>query len=419
MISDIRIKKFWLNAYQPYSHGNWSNKNLEIGNEESLQGRNKFILDEFEKIIKKKYNLDQIKKMRLLDVGSYDGQISCEIEKRLPFKEIISIEPREKNFEKGKYVRDFLKIKTNVKFYNEKVENINEKFDIIFCVGVLHHLSDINIFLKKLCSICEKIIYVEYLSFDSKNKFLNFFLKKLSEKIIEPKDIIYKFEEKTVGISGHKLETNYYDGSTIDYMATVSYPDNNYISQIFYVNGFTNALIKSGNEYNKFINSKNRNFSASIMYAEKDENFNSLDKLQKYIFHYEKSYLINYINLNIIKYLEKYKFLLKLILLFKNKKDFHYELLINLKYNFKDKINFEKSKNYLHKKKIFKATRILFRIISNFNSDYRTCYRSFVLLAFIYRNKASKKKLFLDLLKNINQRYPHKILDELEIFYNL
>ena len=49
--------------------------------------------------------------MRILDIGTYDGHTSVQIEKRLPFKEIISLEPRRKNFLKGKFVRDYLKFK--------------------------------------------------------------------------------------------------------------------------------------------------------------------------------------------------------------------------------------------------------------------------------------------------------------------
>ena len=98
MISKRKIQKFWLNSFQPFAHGNWTNGEIIIGNEEALTGRNELILSQFEKIIKEKFSIDQIKKMRLLDIGSYDGQTSVEIEKRLPFQEIISVEPRKKIF---------------------------------------------------------------------------------------------------------------------------------------------------------------------------------------------------------------------------------------------------------------------------------------------------------------------------------
>ena len=417
MISEKKIKKFWLNSFQPFAHGNWTNGQIKIGNEEALKGRNKLILDQFEKIIKEKFSIDQIKKMRILDIGSYDGQTSYEIEKRIPFKEIISVEPRKKNFYKGKFVRNYLNIKSNVKFINTTLEDLNEKFDIIFCVGILHHLENINIFLKKLCNICGRSIFIDCLSYDTKNNFLNILLNNLNKKIIEPKDIIYKFRKKTVGISGHKLETNYYDGSTLDSLSVVTIPDNEYIKQIMYVNGFKSEILVTGKNYYRFIQSNFRDLSSTIIYAEKDNNYNQKNLVKEYVKTYEKNYLINSLNDKILSIVEKYNFLTKFFYLIENKNKFTSEILLNLKYNFEDKINFEKSKNCLRKKQFFKATRILYKIISKYNADYRTCYRSFALLAMIYQKKEARKKLFLDLLKNCNEHFPLEIVEELKKTY--
>ena len=132
---------FKLNSFQPYIHGVWKNDKVSIGNEEALEGRNKLIIDQFEKIISKSFSTDEIKKLRLIDIGSYDGHLSIEIEKKFPFKEIVSLEPRKKNFEKGKFIREYLNVNTKVKFLNGNLEDVKDKFDIVFCVGVLHHLE--------------------------------------------------------------------------------------------------------------------------------------------------------------------------------------------------------------------------------------------------------------------------------------
>ena len=414
MISKKKIQRFWLNSFQPYAHGCWTNGNLSIGDEEALTGRNELILGQFEKIILKNFSLDEIKKMRILDIGSYDGHTSLQIEKRLPFKEIVSVEPRKKNFLKGKFVRDYLKIKTNVKFINSNLEDIKEKFDIVFCVGVLHHLDNINYFLKQLCNLCEKSIFIDCLSYDTKKKFLNLLLEKLNKKIIEPKDIIYKFMKKKVGVSGHKLETNYYDGSTLDGVSVVTIPDNEFIKKVLFVNGFKSDVLISGKEYFKYIKSSFRDFSATIIYGEKEQQDHNTKLIKKYIKTYEKNYLESYLNFKLLTFIDRYKFFYNFILIFLNKNKFDYEIFLNLKYNFKDKIDFEKAKNYLNRKEIFKATRILYTIISKYNSDYRTCYRSFALLTLIYKEKKDKKKLFLDLLKNCNEKYPIEIIDEIK-----
>jgi 2-polyprenyl-3-methyl-5-hydroxy-6-metoxy-1,4-benzoquinol methylase len=415
LISKKKIQKFWLNSFQPYAHGTWTNGNQTIGDEEALAGRNELILSQFEKIILKNFSLDEIKKMNILDIGSYDGHTSVQIEKRLPFKEIVSVEPRRKNFLKGKFVRDYLKIKTNVKFINSNLEDIKEKFDIVFCVGVLHHLDNINDFLKQVCNLSEKSIFIDCLSYDTKKNFLNFFLEKLNKKIIEPKDIIYKFKKKKVGVSGHKLETNYYDGSTLDDVSVVTIPDNEFIKQVLFVNGFKSDVLVSGKKYFEYIKSSFRDFSATIIYGEKEQKNSSTKLIKKYIKTYEKNYLENYLDIKLLTFIDKYKFFYKFILIFLDKNKFNYEIFLNLKYNFNDKINFERAKNYLNKKKVFKATRILYSIISKYNSDYRTCYRSFALLALIYKEKNDKKKLFLDLLKNCNEKYPEKIIEEIKL----
>ena len=156
MFSKNKLLKFELNSHQPFVHGVWKKGNISIGNEEAVKGRSKLILDNFEKIIKKKFKDEEIKNMRLLDIGSYDGHTSIEIENRIKFKEIVSIEPRKKNFEKGQFIRNFCNIKSNVKFLNCEIEEINEKFDVIFCVGVLHHLDNIPQFLSMISKKLKK-----------------------------------------------------------------------------------------------------------------------------------------------------------------------------------------------------------------------------------------------------------------------
>ena len=96
-----------------------------------------------------------------------------------------------------------------------------------------------------------------------------------------------------------------------------------------------------------------RNFSATILFGEKDQNKNQLTK-KNYIKSYEKDYLDKCLSIKLLQFIEKYKIFFKLILLFIDKKKFDYEIFLNLKYNFDDKINFEKAKNYLKRKKFLK-----------------------------------------------------------------
>ena len=194
MFSKDKLSVFELNSHQPFVHGVWGEDKIPIGDEEALKGRSQLILNNFEKIIKKKFKDKDIENMTLLDIGSYDGYMSVEIEKRFKFKKIVSIEPREKNYLKGKFIRNFCNIKSNVKFQNCELDQIEEKFDIVFCAGVLHHLDNLSQFLSMVSEKAEKAIFIECQTSDAKKRFLNFFLKKLLTKIIEPKD--EKFKKK-------------------------------------------------------------------------------------------------------------------------------------------------------------------------------------------------------------------------------
>jgi 2-polyprenyl-3-methyl-5-hydroxy-6-metoxy-1,4-benzoquinol methylase len=405
-----KLEIFKLNSYKPFAHGVWQNKNKYVGDEESLEGRNELIISEFKKIILKKYKINEIKKMTILDVGSYDGHTSIYIEKILPFKKIVSLEPRKKNILKGEFVRNYLKIKTNVKFVNGTIDNIKERFDIVFCVGVLHHLDDISTFIKKITKIAKRSIYLENLSYNPKNNLINFLLNKINIKIVEPKDIIYKFKNKNVGICAYKYETNYYDGSTIDNLSVVSLPNTTYLEQLLFVNNFKSEILLDGKDYFKNIKKKFRNFSSSIIYAEKTLENNAFSLIKNITYQYEYNYLNTYLSPKLLSLISKYKILYKPYLYLINKNNFKKEIILNFKYNFEDKTNLEKAKIFLKDKKIFRSTRCLFKIIGKLNADYRSCYRAFALLSFIYKKKDKEKsKFFANLLLNCNPKYPLKI----------
>jgi 2-polyprenyl-3-methyl-5-hydroxy-6-metoxy-1,4-benzoquinol methylase len=422
------------NAYKPYEHGVWENNSKSIGGEENLEGRTNLILQSFKNVIKNHFSINQIKNMTVLDYGSYDGYFSVEIEKMFPFKKIVSLEPRKKNYLKGEYVRNYLKINSNVEFVNDHIENIDETFDIVFCCGVLHHIDNINEFTQKILKKCKKLIFIESLVYDSRIRFLNFFLNKLNIKLTEPKDIIYKNTDKFVGLVTYKYETDYVDGSCVKYLSLVSLPDYNFLKQVFFINNWKLNTFMSAKEYKKSIKLRNRVFSSAIFYATQSNN-SIKDLVKKKIYEYEKFYLTTFIPLRILNIIYKYNFLRIFILLFLKKNEFVYEIIYNFKYNFNDKILFEKAKNLLKNKNIYKCARILFKIISNVKSDYRTVYRSFALLGFLYsfklnrnidnnNNRERERELveqndYLKLLKISNENYPLEIINDLNNAYKI
>jgi len=97
--------------------------------------------------------MQEIKSFSLVDIGCYDGYLTAEIEKALPFKRIVGVEPRLKNIDKGKKIRKYLNLTTSIEFRQGDIDliaNEGEAFDIVFCSGVLHHIENVTEVLKKL-----------------------------------------------------------------------------------------------------------------------------------------------------------------------------------------------------------------------------------------------------------------------------
>jgi hypothetical protein len=97
---------YQVNIRGPYVHGVWGG----VGNEESLSGRAKFLLDTFCKYLKDNFTDQEIAELNVIDVGSYDGFLSHEISKKIKVKSITSLEPRIKNFQKGHFIRKELQM---------------------------------------------------------------------------------------------------------------------------------------------------------------------------------------------------------------------------------------------------------------------------------------------------------------------
>ena len=96
-ISKNNIEK--LNALGPYSMAIWESGEVKLGNEEGLKGRSKYFLDLLRNEILKHFTFNQIKKMKILDVGCNDGWILHQLSD-LPFKKLVGIEPRKRILKK-------------------------------------------------------------------------------------------------------------------------------------------------------------------------------------------------------------------------------------------------------------------------------------------------------------------------------
>lgn len=438
--------KIELNAYGPYNHGVWKNEKtgINVGKEEFLQGRSQFIFDKFQEFMSN-FSKQEISQMSLIDVGSYDGWFANEIEKFFNFKRIISSEPRLKNIEKGKEVRKFLGLETNFEIRNEKFEDIQESYDIVVCIGVLHHVDSVSRAIKKLSSICDVGIFLETQIYEPpkfmmSKYFGKRFFERHNSRIIEPKDVVYLTKDAnlpSVAISGHKYESSYFDGSS-DASQVVELPSTDGLRLNLAANGFVSTKIHtSTKEYGKRLTNKNfRVYKATILSAVKSKDLGGLFSLnvKDSVQTYEQEQFLNILSETTIMRLKRkqkiscrYEVVLRAFAKldkFSIKNDYIYFLKENicklfkiqlheisilklLKYDFKNKLGFEVAKFELSRGNVKKAEDALQSVVSSDLADWRSTYRSLFLLYLVEKAKNSGiEEFYLSLLKKSNRNFP-------------
>ena len=101
-----------------------------------------------------------LEKLRILDIGS-GGGLLCEPLYRLGAN-VTGIDASNKNIEVAKLHAKEMGL--NIKYIHSSPENINFKneFDVILCMEVVEHVSNINLFIQKCSSLVKKngIIFI-------------------------------------------------------------------------------------------------------------------------------------------------------------------------------------------------------------------------------------------------------------------
>ncbi len=223
-----------LNAYGPY--GFWRGRGIIVTHEESLAGRAEFIAATIRRALTEAFTADQMKELRLVDVGCYDGWLIEQIAD-LPFKQFVGIEPRQRNIAKGETVRRILKLPTRGEYRVGTLESLaDEQFDVVLCTGLLHHVESIGDTIRKLRAICGDLLFIE-------SQCLSPHHERTAEPEIEPKDVIYfGQEERTVGLVGYKYESGFYDGSAVN-TSIVSIPSPSAVCMFMEQAGFSQIEI--------------------------------------------------------------------------------------------------------------------------------------------------------------------------------
>jgi len=211
-----------LNAHGPYDHGLWDELAADsntTNNGNSINGgifheRSKHLVKNISKTISSHYSEEEISQLSVIDIGCYDGWILVQLAELFKFKSAIGVEPRLKNIQKGKFARDFYKITSNVEFLQSDIDSLEkvigfEKFDIVLCLGVLHHIESTPDAIRRLTNIAKHILIIDSMVIDRPKKDEGQILR-----LLNLRDIAYIDGPQIWAIAAFKYETPYFDGST-------------------------------------------------------------------------------------------------------------------------------------------------------------------------------------------------------------
>mgnify|MGYP001389800721 CR=1 FL=1 len=406
-----------LNAYGNFTCSEWTNNNVKVGREEGLKGRSDLIFKTIKNYLKNKFSDQEFRNLSILDIGCFDGYYLTNLYD-LNFKRMVGVEPKQKNIDKGKRIRKFLNInEPKIEFINSDIENfsINEKFDIVMCLGVMYHLPDHFKFFEKIKNLSKKLIIIETRVVD--DEIVN--QKKALEKS-ELLDVFYKniffknrkenlMSKNLFGVSLHKYETSFNDSSTAN-SGIVTLPTVSSLKMVMNNSGFENINeILEPKKYREILNHK-RPLDGIIVAAEKKVSQKTIKNINC-VLSYERSLRKTRINPLLIKSLyervvdKKRKFVsmkisLQVNLIIKNHMQLflkffqssftgaEIEILKNFHYDIIDKITYEYAKQLFYEKKYDESKKCFKKITFKLNADFRSVYRSFY---FLYKINSVKK----------------------------
>ena len=396
-----------INAYGPFNHSVWQADGVEITHEERLAGRGNRAVELIRQAITSRFSHDELSQMTITDVGCYDGWMLHQLSD-LPFKKMVGIEPREKNIQKGAAVREILGIETRVEFQVGDVSSLAEhQFDIVLCMGVVHHLESPAAAIRFFKQGCRKFLFMETICLSSEH------ITDAFKREIEMKDLIYSYKDKICGISGQKFESAYYDGSAAE-LTVVSIPSPETLKMHLDLHFDEVTVVADSASYMSSFSQNDRPFNAICLSAvPSSDNANALIDEQKWIVAYEQGLADTVLDRSLVEPLYNHfhghprgsgdMLFFRLMLWYCNGSDWlanlgrklagrwlngqiENELITNVRFNPPDKLALEYGKT-LHKAgETDAAIRVLEQVTQKLNADWRCVYRSFSLLYQIYRD---------------------------------
>lgn len=440
----------YLNAYGPYEHGIWNNKNGSQDTNLQLAGSMLFfqrsieLVEHISNSLQNNFTHKELRNKTICDIGCYDGWVLHMLNEKFKFKKAVGVEPRAKNINKGIYARFFYNVKTDVKFKIGTIESAQklfgkETFDIVLNLGTLHHVSSTPDSVNSLTELTKDILIIDSMVIPEPERDKEKILKYLNLK-----DLVYFGEKKSWAVAAYKFESTYFDGSTTE-TKIVNVPENRLIHMALAANGF--EVLTSASPEEKHYSSKKqklRGVKETLIVSRRIFGTAPNKKWEDKIYEHEFMHITEKIDPRIIvkwllifdlkkeaeqlnsclhSYPLKNLFRVNVLFLFSKsptnrvlrfiakrteKSSSSLEILSNVSRAPIDKIYLELGKFYLSRKMFDKSFAYLESIIDRPGADWRSFYRACYLLSYI--KEAEKNSIYaqqyIELLMISNPNFP-------------
>ena len=356
------------------------------------------------------------KDLRILDVGCYDGWILNKLW-HSGYKNLVGLEPRLGNIERGLAVRTALGLEDGARHYHGTLGDKSdfqseEPFDVVLCFGVIHHINDILLFISQLRGVLKPggTLILETLTLNDQ-----FSSPELSAAL-EPKDIIYRGDETKTSLIGVKLESNYYPGSTTS-SGMVQIPARQALLWFLEQSKFNVESANDGWEEYQYDNSlkvsHRRNLKSTVIEATAISNKNSeSNQNQKFVQAEQvltwgvlEEEILRELSTCIAKFPNPYDQELeqKLSKISQDRDDDEREIIKSMIHAPVVKLKFEEAKRTLLLGNLVESISSFKTLITSLNNDWRTTYRSFYILSNI---DSENLAYWLPLAKRCNPEFP-------------
>jgi 2-polyprenyl-3-methyl-5-hydroxy-6-metoxy-1,4-benzoquinol methylase len=407
-----------INSCGPFVHSHYKIEGEYFSQEGPLLGRAKFLVDSSLNTLKSL----QLKQPKILDVGAYDGFVLNSIS-RCGYSNLVGIEPRIENIERGKVLRKLLGIQDETRHYAGTLENPGEfeekDFDLALCFGVIHHINDILGFIADLRAVLKPgaTLLLETLVLSDSLMHNEF------QDALEAKDLIYKHSKVETSYIGVKLESHYYPGSAIT-SGTVQVPTLQTLLWFLEFSGFKVEEVLPGWEKSnpaELLKSSHRNKAKSVLIKASAVSSRVIDdQINAIVVETERNLTYGVLDRDVLKSLveaveshsQAYdenlrKTLVSIIEREGEKSPFQCEIIASILHEPRIKLKFELAKYELLNSGGV-SLDMLISLVGELNTDWRTTYRAFNILA---GYDLDNESFWKTLAKRSNPEYPHEAIE--------